>query len=106
MNFLKSAVAVAAFTLWAAPGFAHDEFRFVGTVTKLDKGSMQLKAQDPKPVTIKIDGQTLITKDKKKISIGAIKTGDSVVVDAEGDSYADLVALEIRVVPPLGKAKP
>jgi hypothetical protein len=106
MNRFKSAFAVAVFMLWAAPSLAHDEFRFVGTVTKLEKTSMQLKAQEPKPVTVKFDGQTLVTKDKKKVEVDAIKTGDSVVVDALGDSYADLLAVEVRIVPPIGKAKP
>ena len=98
--------AIAALVLFAAPAFAHDEFRFVGTVTKLDKTSMVLKAQDPKPVTVKFKGQTLVTKDKKKVGVDVIKMGDTVVVDALGDSYADLEAVEVRIVAPVAKASP
>lgn len=98
--------AVVALTFFAAPALAHDEFRFVGTVTKLDKTAMQLKAQDPKPVTVKLKGQTLVTKDKKKVGVDTIKMGDTVVVDALGDSYADLEAVEVRIVPPVTKASP
>ena len=103
---MKLSAAVLACLFYAVPAIAHDEFRFVGTVTRLDKLSMQLKAQDTKPVTIKFDGQTFVTKDKKKVGMGMVKTGDTVVVDALGDSYADLLAVEVRIVPAIAKAKP
>lgn len=105
MKIIASVGMISVLALSSVPASAHDEFRFVGTVTKLDKASMVVKAQDPKPVTIKFNGQTIVTKDKNKVQISSVKEGDSVVVDALGDSYADLLALEVRIVPPIGKPK-
>jgi hypothetical protein len=42
---------------------------------------------------------TLIYRDKQKVAATELKVGRSVVVDALGDSFDDLVALEVNIVP-------
>lgn len=98
-QFKILAAAACILALQASAAFAHDEFRYVGTITKISKASLQMKAQGNKSVSVKLDGQTFINKDKKKLEVAALKAGDTVVVDALGDSEADLQALEVRVVP-------
>ena len=51
-------------------------------------------------IKVKLTAQTLITRDKNKVAKSELKAGLSVVVDALGDDYSDLEALEIRIVPP------
>jgi hypothetical protein len=85
------------------PASAHDNFRIIGTVTRLQKTLIDVKNADGKTVTIRLDKQTAVTRDKKKIDVAELKTGQSVVVDAYGDSEADLLALEVRIVPPITK---
>jgi biopolymer transport protein ExbD len=92
-------IALAA----AAPLFAHDNFRIIGTLTRVQKTLIDVKHADGKTITIKVDKQTEFVRDKKKVDASEVKTGLSVVVDAYGDSEKDLLALEIRIVPPIGK---
>ena len=96
----KAFAATACILVLQAPSaFAHDEFRYIGVITKISKTSLQMKAQGGKAVNVRLDGQTYFNKDKKKLEPAAVKAGDTVVVDALGDSEADLQALEVRVVP-------
>jgi hypothetical protein len=91
--------------LSASQLIAHDEFRIIGTVTKLEGSQLQVKTKEGKSVAIKIDGQTFIHRDKEKekVTPAELKAGRSVVVDALGDSEEDLLALEIRIVPTIGR---
>jgi hypothetical protein len=88
---------------------AHDEFRFVGTVVSMDaaKNRLGVKFKEAngkeETVQIAIKSTTEITRDKKKVPKTALKAGISVVVDALGDDYNTLEALEIRIVPPPSK---
>ena len=81
--------------------FAHDNFRIIGTITKHQDSHIGVKNKDGKTILIRCDKQTVVTRDKKKIDVTELKVGESVVVDAYGDSEADLLALEVRIVPPI-----
>jgi hypothetical protein len=45
--------------------------------------------------------RNLISRDNKKVVPAELKDGSTVVVDALGDTYDDLLALEVRLVPPI-----
>ena len=98
-------VATAVLMFAAVPSFAHDDFRVIGTITKLEKSTIDVKDKEAKITSIKIDKQTQVTRDKQKVAPAELKVGQSVVVDAYGDSEADLLALEIRIVPPIRGTK-
>jgi hypothetical protein len=83
--------------------FAHDEFRVVGTISKVEKTHLQVKTTEGKTYNIGMDSQTLISRDKNKVDATELKPGRSVVVDAIGDSELDLLALEVRLVPAITK---
>ena len=95
-------LALAALTFTASYVVAHEEFRVIGTLTSSTDTKIQVRDRDGKTLSIAVDKQTVITKDKAEVDASALTTGNSVVVDALGDSEADLVALEIRIVPPIG----
>jgi hypothetical protein len=80
---------------------AHEDFRVIGTLTSASNSHIQVRDRDGKTLSIKIDKQTVIRKDRTEVAADALTTGNSVVVDALGDTEADLVALEIRIVPPI-----
>jgi hypothetical protein len=87
------------------PVRAHEKFRFVGVLSKIDPkaGTLDItyKAEGKDSlVTVYLTEATSITRDGKKLAKSALKNGLYVVVDAWGDDYDDLEALEIRVVPP------
>jgi hypothetical protein len=94
-------VAVVMVSFSAAALWAHDNFRVIGTVTRVEASSLDVKNKDLKTTSIRIDKQTTVTRDKKKIPISELRVGQSVIVDAYGDSEADLLALEVRIVPPI-----
>jgi len=62
---------------------------------------MEVKTKAGKTLSIAVNKETTISRDKKKVSAAELKTGLTVVVDAIGDSEADLVALDVRIVPPI-----
>jgi hypothetical protein len=93
---------LAALTFASSSALAHDEFRVIGTLTSSTDTQIQVRNRDGKTLTIGIDKQTVITKDTAPVDTSALTTGNSVVVDALGDSEADLLAIEIRIVPPIG----
>lgn len=92
---------LAALTVGLAPALAHDDYRIIGTVTKVTATSLEVKqAKDGKVIAMKTDSASLVTRDKKKTGRTELKVGLNVVVDARGDSLEDLVVLEVRIVPP------
>jgi hypothetical protein len=78
---------------------AHDEFRIIGTLTRVQSHQIDVKQKDNKTFYIKMDKNTLITRDKKEVPVNELKNGRSVVVQALGDDETDLLALEVRLVP-------
>lgn len=90
----------------AAPHvFAHEHFRVIGTITKLDTKQFEVKDKTGKLWTIYVDKKTKVSRDKKLVAVSALKVSQSVVVDAYGDDETDLLALDIRIVPPIPAPK-
>jgi len=62
------------------------------------------QTKDGKIISMQMNGESIVTRDKKKVDRAELKTGLNVVVDARGDSLKDLQVLEVRLVPkPSGK---
>jgi hypothetical protein len=80
--------------------FAHEEFRIIGTVQKVTATRLDIKqTKDGQIISMTIDAETIVTRDKKKVNRAELKTGLNVVVDAFGDRLDDLQVLEVRLVP-------
>lgn len=102
MNIRIGTLVVAASLLLTSLNlFAHDNFRVIGTVSRQEASRIEVKAASGKATFIRLDKQTQVTQDKKKVGTTELKVGRSVVVDAYGDDESDLLALEIRIVPPI-----
>lgn len=85
----------------AAPLHAHDDFRIIGTLMKRGNSTIEVKNKAGKTISIKLDAQTAISRDNKKVAASELRVGQSLVVDAYGDTEDDSLALEIRIVPPI-----
>jgi len=96
-------VIAATVALGAAQAFAHDEYRIIGTIVSRQNARLELKSREGKMVSVKLDGETLVYRDNKKIDVAELKAGRHVVVDALGDTVADLLALEVRIIAALPK---
>ena len=98
----RLAVTVAVLMLVVGTAlWAHDDFRIIGTLAKHQDSKIEVKSRTGKTVSIRLDKQTAISRDKKKVDTTALKVGQSLVVDAYGDTEDDSLALEIRIVPPI-----
>jgi hypothetical protein len=100
------ATAVAAVAL-AVTLSAHDHYRVIGTVTKMTADEITVKQnKDGNLVEMDYDKKTTVLReDKTPGVITDVKVGSSVVIDGYGDDMFDLLVLEIRLVPPIGKPK-
>ncbi|HLG60259.1 MAG TPA: hypothetical protein VI485_33260 [Vicinamibacterales bacterium] len=85
----------------AIPATVHDDFRIIGTLEKHQSSMIAVKKNTGQTVSIRVDKQTQVTQDRKKVDATALKVGQSVVVDAYGDREDDSLAIEIRIVPPI-----
>lgn len=97
--------AIALFCLAITNVSAHDDFRVIGIVTKVQASKLDVKSKDGKIHSIKLNKETFVNRDKKKVGASELKAGQSVVVDATGDSEDDLLALEVRIVPAIATSK-
>jgi len=92
---LTLAIALAG---GAAQPAAHEKFRIVGTVVKVQATELDVKAGDGQVYEIDMDEKTTITRDKKKVAVSELKAGRRVVVDALGHDIFDLVAVDVQLV--------
>jgi hypothetical protein len=84
----------------AIPALAHDDYRIIGTIVKVDANRIDVKqTRDRKVVSMLMETSTLVTRDKKKVARTELKVGANVVVDARGDDIDDLSVVEIKLVP-------
>ena len=103
MKLRLGIATVIAVLLAGAGARAHDEFRIIGTITAAQPTQVQVKSREGKTLAIKVNDETLVFRDNKKVGKAELKAGRFVVVDALGDTIEDSLALEVRIVPSLPK---
>jgi hypothetical protein len=97
-------VAALAALMFPATTVAHDDYRIIGTVEKLTATNIDVKqTKDGKVISMLLQKESIVTRDKKKVPMAQVKPGIHVVVDARGDSLMELEVVEIRLVPPPAK---
>ena len=87
--------ATLAVTLGAAA--AHENFRIVGTIVKVQATQVDVKAADGQLYEIDIDDKTIVTRDKQKVAASEMQPGRDVVVVAVGHDMFDLVAVDVQL---------
>jgi hypothetical protein len=92
---------VSILVLTAVRALAHDQYRIIGTITKWESSHLDVKDRDGRTLSIEVDSDTAIQRDKKKIPASELQVGQTVVVDALGDSESELLARDITIVPPI-----
>ena len=102
-HLVRRTFTIAALLSVSTFALAHEEFRVIGTLTQVGDTKIQVRDRDGKTLSIKMDKQTVIRKERAEVDASALAEGNSVVVDALGDSEADLLAIDIRIVPPIGQ---
>jgi hypothetical protein len=102
----RLALMLVAAVLMAAPAlFAHEDFRIVGVVKSRNGNQFVVNTTEGGVASIALNQQTKVTRNKTVVALSEIKPGQTVVVDAYGDSEDDLLALEVQLVPPIPAKK-
>jgi len=99
MNRRIACLTLVVFALGVLPAPAHEAFRFVGTIAKIQGTQLGVKLKVGRTVWVELKKSTIILKDKTKVPASTLKPGLSVVVDALGDDDSDLEAKQVRIVP-------
>lgn len=86
-----------------APVLAHDEFRVIGTITQHKGEDFEVKTKDGRVASIHLDKNTEILRDDAKVAATELQVGRYVVVNAFADDYSDMLAIDIKIVPPPAK---
>ena len=107
-RLLMAVTALVLVSLGAASLDAHERFRFIGTIVKMNTGTKLLimktgQKDHPPQLEIGITPKTRIERDGRKVAIGELKAGRYVVVDALGDDLFDVEAVLVKIVPPPAK---
>ena len=58
---------------------AHEDFRVIGTLMRVQNSNIEVKNKEGKTTSIRLDKQTAISQDKKKVDVTELKVGRSVV---------------------------
>jgi hypothetical protein len=108
---LAIAVLLAGVLAGGAGLSAHEKYRFVGTIVKMDAAEKLLTIKTKVNnadfnAEILLDDKTTIERDGKKQTLADLQPGLTVVVDALGDDYFSLEGVTIRIVPAVAKQGP
>lgn len=102
---VTAAALILLFLILCAPALsAHERFRFVGTIVRMDSAKKLLimktgRKEHPRELEIGITDKTRIEKDGRKLPASELKSGRYVVVDALGDDLFSTDATVIKIVP-------
>jgi hypothetical protein len=100
---LRSIPLAVCLALIVSPALvlAHVQYRIVGTVSAITTTAIDVRqSKDGQIISIVMDSETRLMRDKKAVSVREVIVGSRVEVDACGDSLMDLWAMEIRLVRP------
>ena len=105
---LVASLVLVGWMLAAPAAGAHEKFRFIGTVVKMDaaKKLLTMKTTDkayPPVLEIDMTPKTRVERNGRKVTAAELKSGAYVVVDALGDDYFAVEAVLVRIVPPPAK---
>jgi hypothetical protein len=92
-------VAVLMLTLTAAL-HAHEKFKIVGTIVKVQAEQLDVKAIDGATYEIDINESTQVMRGLKKLPQSELKPGLRVTVDALGHDMFDLEAVLVTLALP------
>jgi hypothetical protein len=96
---LKAALLAATFLFAASGAIAHEEFRVVGTIERLDPEGIAVKTTEGKTITVRFGAPTRFWRGEERAPEVQLRRGESVEVRAWGDTVEDLLALEVMLAP-------
>jgi translation initiation factor IF-1 len=80
------------------PAFLGGSHGAVGSITKIDGGTVTLRLRDGALQTIRVDGKTRIERNRRNATSANLNVGDQVVVIGSPDVQGSITARYMRVV--------
>ena len=90
-------VAILLSVTVAATLSAHEKFRIVGTVVKVQATQLDVKAVDGATYEIDMDEATQVMRELKRVPQSELRPGQRVTVDALGHDMFDLQAVLVTL---------
>lgn len=91
---------IALLAVGLAPLRAHEDEHVEGTITQVTLTGLSVKQRNGRSVSVTLAPATKVTRDGKKASVLDLKAGMAVVVNAHEDDDENLVAVDVKIVPP------
>lgn len=84
MRTRRVAVAAAFALLMSVAAFAHEghPHRFLGTLSSVHSGQIEVKTTDGKTVVFVLDAKTVIQQGRAKADVKELKVGERIVISA------------------------
>jgi len=84
----------------AGAATAHEKYRIIGTITKVTADTLEVKqSKDGKVIAMDVNLKTKVSRAKTRLRANDLKLGQSVVVNAVGDSIDELLVTDVTIVP-------
>ena len=94
---MRFALAAVLALLMTATIVAHEKFKIVGTIVKVQATQLDVKAVDGATYEIDMNESTQVMRELKKLTQSELKPGLRVTVDAIGHDMFDLEAVLVTL---------
>jgi hypothetical protein len=102
-TLVAAALLVISVTAWPSLAVAHEPYDINGVIVSLTSKAIEVRTKDRELVSLIIEPDTRVTRDKKTVTLADLKVGMEVSVHAIGHSLADASAREIVVARSRGR---
>lgn len=90
-------VAIVLLVVATAALSAHEKFKIVGAIVKVQATQIDVKAVDGATYEIDMDDTTQVMRELKKVPRSELRPGQRVIVDALGHDMFDLQAVLVTL---------
>ena len=94
---MRRAFAILLLLAVAVTASAHEKFKIVGTIAKVQATQLDVKAVDGATYEMDMDETTQVMRELKKLPQSELRSGQRVVVDALGHDMFDLQAVLVTL---------
>ncbi|MDX2142480.1 MAG: hypothetical protein SFV19_03910 [Rhodospirillaceae bacterium] len=99
-KIIGAIIGMTAVLVVGVEALAHAQYRVIGTIIQRQGVKFEVKTRDGRIAYLHLDENTEITRDQAKVSDSELEVGRFVVINAYGDDYSDMLAMDVRLVPP------
>lgn len=96
-SLMRFALAAVLALLVSSPGAAHEKFKIVGTVAKVQAEQLDVKSVDGSTYEMDMFDSAPVFRRNRKVARSDLKPGVKVTVHALGHDFFDLEVTEVHI---------